>query len=220
MLPDFINNGDCLDETLANSNEFDHAFDNEVEQTTNVQEKVLEPEEPEITIPSMDSNMEEQVITQTNSEIPELTNNDQIKNEETTIPDLNQNITETNNETQMINDTIEQLETQNNDETLEPAPSEETTVPNLDQNINDIGNETQQVNDESEQPEMQNKNNDVWEFSNNQNGYNEGVPELFNNYEPDNNESEISHWEKLENTTTEESSNLYNNSTDEDIWKF
>lgn len=147
LLPDFTNSGDYLDETLAELNEFDHAFDNEVEQTINDHERVIETEDSEITNPNTDQN--------------------------------NQNVDETNN------------------------------------------NQEQTINDELEQPEIQNENNDIWGFNNDQNGYNQGIPELFSNYEPDdNNESEIKHWEKLENTAPEESSNLYNNTTDEDIWKF
>lgn len=146
---------------------------------------------------------------------------------------------QTNNETTLENNNTEAINTTSSENVQENPSQEETTEEDInyehqfeneiqieqnEQENNDIqeqnNEETNQTLDTSQENESQiveNNQIDQFEFNKEKPSYDGAIPEIFTNIEQ-NNET-INH---LENTNIEQENdtNLYNNSMDDDIWKF
>ncbi len=181
-------------------NELLNKVNNQQEQTSQEITKNIE-ESPIPETPILENNLEQE-------------NNNEIHNEE--------NINEEQN-------TIEPQQTTNeipeNIQTQENVSKEQT---NVEQSQETISEKENQIDEQPEIPQEQNENvtnqnNGINDFTFNQpeQNYTGEIPEIFSNIEQNNEIQNQSQLEKIENTNNgQEKTNLYDQSIDDDIWKF
>lgn len=198
LIPDFTNSDDYLDETLANEN-YNHVFDNEIEQN---------PEEQNVNIAkNMQESEEIQETAAAPNDLEEIETGSNQNNSDENISQVNNtNVTEPTIENEMtINENKEDIE-------KKQASSEEKTIQNYVQSEPNTDVENQNDNQQE----------NIWEFNASSPQLNGEILEQFNQIEqPIPKNEEIKYWEKLENNIQEQDNlNLYNDQLDDDIWKF
>lgn len=173
----------------------------------------ITPEPKEI----VQNNEEPQQETIQNNEIPQQEIEQQINEPQQNIENLNENNdikgqeNDIENNSQFVNEVSE--------------PQQEQTVQET-QNTEEISNQEipqEQNNNQNNIEESKNENQEINEFAFNQpeSNYTGEIPEIFSNVEQNNEMSEQSQLEKIENTNDEQiETNLNNQSNDDDIWKF
>lgn len=148
----------------------------------------------------------------------------------------NENMTENKNQEKNVENPVNQvneLEISNEENVDEKSEKIDNIIPEIDSETNAQTEnvipapeqvwQTQTEDSEIIQQENKEETDSAWEFNKDEEKYEGEIPELFGNIETNDNDekSEIDHWEKFENTESEhQNSNIYSNSTDDDIWKF
>lgn len=113
--------------------------------------------------------------------------------------------------------------------TVEPTQEEEQISTQPEQNTENTGSEINkhhfdnEINNEIESEQQPVEQNDAFAFNTQENKYEGEIPEIFANNQQNNDSiNDTSYLEKSENSNNETNNetNLYNDSIDDDIWKF
>ncbi len=160
------------------------------------------------------SEVQENEIVQQNDN-QSLEQNDTDANQETHRTTQQEYPTSLNNE---INQISEQQADQNQESQQYQIEENNQNVENTREKYNEYNNETNDIEIESSEQQ-----DDQFAFNTQENKYEGEIPEIFTNAQQNNEQiKETNYLERAENsnTETENETNLYNDSIDDDIWKF